>query len=150
METHPGPVTPQVEQALGPNTKTVRRVLLSNWDKGKPRVKKLGCRESRPILHKHLQRLQHQVCSSEWILGKGATCQNGVTYREELILWMEEILNYLRTPVNTNKQWLQPWFQTGAKWISSIHGVEGHPFNTRKQGATALTAQLRLASPLRA
>ena len=30
---------------------------------------------------------------------------------------------YGESRVNTNKQWLQPWFQRGAKWISSIHSM---------------------------
>ena len=27
------------------------------------------------------------------------------------------------SPANANKQWFQPWFQSGAKWILSIHSM---------------------------
>ena len=31
------------------------------------------------------------------------------------------------SPLNTNKQWFQPWFQSGAKWILSIHSSKACP-----------------------
>ena len=48
-------------------------------------------------------------------------------------LWMAEIHFAPKkpwdadSPVNTNKQRFQPWFQTGAKWISSIHNTPEQP-----------------------
>ena len=30
------------------------------------------------------------------------------------------------SPVNTHKLWCQPWCQSGAKWISSIHSITNH------------------------
>ena len=49
-----------------------------------------------------------------------------------MILWMDEMLHHPRSPglvippANFNKRWFQPWFQSGAKWISSIHSIVVH------------------------
>ena len=52
-------------------------------------------------------------------------------------------------PVDTKKPWFQPWFPSGAKWISSIHSMpRSHAeLQRRAWSETSRTSQARTTEP---
>ena len=67
------------------------------------------------------------TCFKEWKITRNPRPKlQGQTYcgcTKSVSHHRSEALEGVDSPVNTNKQWFQPWLPTGAKWILSIHSM---------------------------